>query len=232
MRTLTAIFLLTILFGCSDRQSKKLDVKNDDIHKNSIPLIISAIDAKFPLRLDKISLDDKNTTVQLNDGIIAKIEEIVKEYSKDFEFYDSSQTNKDTYLNTIRLQDSVQTIFLVLLKHYPTGEINSRVLFYDNQKKEFAENVFDFNLWVLYNFENGKLTPTKLKTDFKITTPEIEIVDFNKDEINDYKLVRLWHNGTFNAIHTTILTVRNNKVETLHFDEKPIRNEELRHERS
>lgn len=232
MRTLTAIFLLTILFGCSDRQSKKLDVKNDDIHKNSIPLIISAIDAKFPLRLDKISLDDKNNTVQLNDGIIAKIEEVVKEYAKDFEFYDSSQTNKDTHLNTIRLQDSVQTIFLVLLKHYPTGEINSRVLFYDNQKKEFAESVFDFNLWVLYNFENGKLTPTKLKTDFNITAPEIEIVDFNKDEINDYKLVRLWHNGTFNAIHTTILTVRNNKVETLHFDEKPIRNEELQHERS
>ncbi len=223
MRTLTAIFLLTMLFGCSDRQSKKWDVKNDDIHGKSIPLIISAIDAKFPLRLDKISLDDKNNTVQLNDGIVSKIEEEIKDYAKDFEFYDTTQTYKDTYINTIRLHDSLQTIFLVLLKHYPTDQINSRVLFYDNQKKEFSDNVFDFNLWVLYNFDNGKLIPTKLKTDLHITAPEIEVLDFNKDRINDFKFVRLWHNGTFNAIHTTILTIKNNKTDTLSFDEKPYR---------
>ncbi len=104
------------------------------------------------------------------------------------------------------------------------------MLFYDNQKKEFADEMFDFNLWALYDFENGKLTPTNLKTDFEITTPEIEIVDFNKDGINDFKFVRLMHNGTFNAIHTTILTVTNNKIDTLHFDENPIGNQELRKE--
>jgi hypothetical protein len=112
-----------------------------------------------------------------------------------------------------------------LLKHYPTGELNSRVLFYDNQKKEFANNVFDFNLWALYDFDNGKLKPSDLKNHSKINSPEIEVVDLNKDEINDYKFVRLWHNGTFNAIHTTILTVKNSKIDTLYFEEKPVGNE-------
>lgn len=112
----------------------------------------------------------------------------------------------------------------MLLKHYPTGVVNSKVLFYDNQKKEYADNVFDFNLWVLYDFDNGKLAPTKLKTKFEITVPEIEVVDFNKDGINDFKFVRLFHNGTINAIHSTILTIKDNKVDTLHFEEKPIRN--------
>jgi len=195
-------------------------VKNDDIHNNSKPLYISAIDAKFPLRLDKISLDDKNNTVQLNDGIVSRIEEVVKYYAKDFEFYDNSHTYKDTYINTIRLHDSLQTIYLVLLKHYPTDEVNSKVLFYDNQKKEFADNVYDFNLWVSYDFDNGKLTPTKLKINFKITTPEIEIVDFNKDGVSDYKFTRLFHNGTFNSIQTTVLTIKNLTIDTLNFNEK------------
>ena len=163
----------------------------------------------------------------MNDGIVSRIEEVVKDYANDFEFYDNSQTYKDTYINTIRLHDSLQTIFIVLLKHYPTGELNTRVLFYDNQKKVFADTEFDFNLWVLYDFNNGKLIPSKLKTDFKITSPEIEVVDLNKDGIKDFKFVRLWHNGTFNSIHTTILTIDNNKIDTLHFDEKPIGNEEL-----
>ena len=230
MRTLTTIFLLTILFGCSDRQTKNQEVGSNDNQKNTKKFTISAVDGKLPLRLDEIDLNDKNKIIQLNDGINSKIEQVIKDYAKDFEFYDSTQTYKDTYINTIRLHDSLQTIHLVILKHYPTGVVNSKVLFYDNHKKEYADNVFDFNLWVLYDFDNGQLTPTKLKTDFEITTPEIEVVDFNKDGISDFKFVRLWHNGTFNAIHTTILTIKDNKVDTLHFEEKPIGNEELQNE--
>lgn len=230
MRILTPILLLTILFGCSDRQTRSQEVGSNKNQKNIKKFTISAIDGELPLRLDEIDLNDKNKTNQLNDEINSKIEEVIKDYAKDFEFYDSTQTYKDTYINTIRLHDSLQTLHLVLLKHYPTGAVNSKVLFYDNQKKEYADNVFDFNLWGLYDFDYGKLTPTKLKTDFEITAPEIEVVDFNKDEINDFKFVRLWHNGTFNAIHTTILTIKDNKVDTLHFEEKPIGNEEFQKE--
>jgi hypothetical protein len=225
MRTLTAIFLMTILTSFSDRQSKNSITQKNEVSKNEETFLITAINAKLPLRLDEINLEDKNNTIHLNDGIVSKIEELIKDYAKDFEFYDSSQTYRNTYINTIRLHDSLHTIFVVLLKHYPTGELNSRVLFYDNQKKEFANNVFDFNLWALYDFDNGKLKPSDLKNHSKINSPEIEVVDLNKDEINDYKFVRLWHNGTFNAIHTTILTVKNSKIDTLYFEEKPVGNE-------
>ncbi len=229
MRTLLVIFILASLYSCNNRKTKRSIEQINEVSKNKEPFLISAINAKFPLRLDEINLEDKNNTIYLNDGLVSKIEDVVKEYARDFEFYDRSQTYKDTYINTIRLQDSLLTIYLVLLKHYTTGELNSRALFYDNQKKEFIDKTFDFNLWILYNFENAKLKPTDLKTQFKISSPEIEVVDFNKDKINDYKFVRLWHNGTFNAIHTTILTVRNSKIDTLQFDEKPIGNEELLH---
>lgn len=231
MRTLIATCILTSLFSCTNRQTKNSIEQINEVSKNEETFLISAIDAKLPLRLDEINLEDKNNTIQLNDGIVSKIEKVIKDYAKDFEFYDRSQTYRDTYINTIRLHDRLQTIFVVLLKYYPTGELNSRVLFYDNQKKEFLNKVFDFNLWALYDFDNGKLKPSDLKTQFKINSPEIEVVDLNKDEINDYKFVRLWHNGTFNTINTTILNVKNGKIDTLHFEEKPIGNEELFHGR-
>ena len=221
MRILTMIILLTCLFSCHNKK-----VKNSDVQKNnSILNFISVIDAKFPLRLSEINLQDKTNTIQLNDGIISKIEEIIKEYANECDFYDSTQTYKSTYINTYRLHDSLQTIFLVLLKHFPTGYVNGKVLFYDNLDKEFADKTFDFNLWSLYHFEEGEFKSTNLKMLFNITIPEIELVDYDKDGINDFKFTRLWHNGTANAIHTTILTVRDKQLETLYFNELSIGDE-------
>ena len=105
------------------------------------------------------------------------------------------------------------------MKH-PTGYVNSKVLFYDNLKKEFASEAFDFNLFALCRFENGKFIPSNLKTAFKINAPEIELVDANHDGINDFKFTRLYHNGTANSIQKTILTVKNAQIDTLDFDEK------------
>ena len=217
MRISITILICKILYGCSDRNSKRSTISKSDTHFE-----IFAIDGKLPMHLEEINLQDKNNFIQLNDGIVYKIEAVIKDYAKDIEFYDSTQSYKDTYINTIQLRDSLYTMYLVLFKHYPTGEVNSKVLFYDNQKKEFAENEFDFNLWALYEFENEKLTPTNLKTIFKINSPEIELVDFNNDKIKDFKFVRLRHNGTSNSILTTILTLKNNKIDTLFFDIKPI----------
>jgi hypothetical protein len=222
MRILTAICLLTILLGCHYQQSKKPALKKSENNKPSNSFIKSAIDARFPLRLEKINLEDNKNTVPLSENIAAKIEETVKQYAKDFEFYDSSQTYKDSYINTIQLYDSLQTIFVILLKHYPTSEVNSKILFYDNLNKKFADKEIEFKIYALYDYENGKLKTGYLKKLFKIEAAEIEQIDYNKDGVKDYKLMRLWHNGTFNAIHTTILTLKNNKIDTLYFDEIPI----------
>lgn len=220
MRKLIAILILSVLFSCSDRKPNNSNVNSNKFIEYSNTSTITAIDAKLPFKLDKVNLENKNSIIHLNDTVIAKIKETIKKYAKDIEFSDSSKRYLNTYINTIQIHDSLQTIFLVLLKHYPTDEINSRILFYDNQKKEFADKDFEFKLYALYDFNNGKLTPSNLKTNFKITTPEIQVLDYNKDGLNDYKFTRLFHNGTFNSIQTTILTIKNSKIDTLFFNEK------------
>lgn len=219
MRLLFALLILANLFTCSGNQTKSPELTNKGIHGNVAPPIVSVIDAKYPLRLSETNLKDKNKIVQLNDGIVSKIEAIRKEYTKEMAFNDGSASFNDIYINTIRLHDSLRTIYLVLLKHFPTGAVNSKALFYQNSEKVFSEESFDFNLHALYDLNDGQLTPTNLKTYFKLTFPEIELVDFNKDGINDYKFKRLWHNGTSNTIQTTIVTVKNATIDTLYFCE-------------
>jgi len=225
MRTLIAIYLLITLLSCADGHSSVSETEKNDTTENVNPFAITAIDTEFPLKLDEVNLEDKNNTIKLNDQIVTKIDETVKAYAIDIEFYDSSQTYRDTYINTIRLRDRLQTIFLVLLKNYPAEEVSGQVLFYDNNKKAFATQGFDFKLYALYSFDNGKLIPSNLKSLFKINAPEIEVVDINMDGINEYKFVRLWHNGTFNALHTMILSVNKESLDTLYFSEKSLGNE-------
>ncbi len=204
------IFLLITWISCSNKKSESTD--------GQITMDISAIDAKFPLQLSKIDLNNKNNE-QLNYGIYSKIERAVKDYYSDECIIDSSHNYKDTYISTIRLKDNLQTIFLVLLKNYPTEEVSSKVLFYNNQKKEFIDETLDFKIYALFDFENQQLKPTNLKTDFKIDTPEIQLIDFDKDGINDFKFTRLFHNGTFNSIQSTVLTIKNSSLDTLDFKE-------------
>lgn len=212
MRGITLIFLLTLWVGCSHKRTESvIDVTRLDI---------TAIDEKFPLELAKIDLSRKDNIVHLNDQITSKIEQTIENYYTHDCLPDSLHTYKDTYINTIRLQDSLQTIFLVLLRHYPFEELRGEVLFYDNTKKEFADSVCDFKIYALFDFKNGRLEPTNFKTDFKIDTPEIQLIDFDKDGINDFKFTRLYHNGTFNTVRTAILTVKNSNFDTLDFKEK------------
>jgi transcriptional regulator len=212
MRGITLIFLLTTWISCSNKNTENAsDLTRQDI---------TAIDAKFPLELEKIDLSKKDNIVHLSDQIKSKIEQTVKNYYTNDCLPDSLHTYKDTYINTIRLQDSLQTIFLVLLKHYPFEELKSKALFYDNTKRKFLDSVCDFRIYALFDFENGQLEPTNLKIDFEIDTPEIQLIDFDKDGINDFKFTRLYHNGTFNSIHTAILTVKNSNFDTLDFKEK------------
>lgn len=223
MRILSLTLLSAIFLSCSNNNEEKTENQNKSGIKAENSFHISAIDAKFPLRLGESDFNSDNKIIQLNDGIVSRIEEVVKAYANDLEFSDSSQTYRDSYINTIQLHDSLTTIYLILLKHFPTNEINSKVLFYSNQKKQFADSSFGFNLYALYNIDDGKLKSSNLKSELKITSPEIELIDFNKDGVNDFKFTRLFHNGTFNAIRTTILTIKNLKVDTLYFKEKIIR---------
>ncbi len=246
MQKFTIIFLVSIFVSCFDKQTKNAE-KNILQKNNEIlsPFTISIIQAKYPLRLSEINVMDTSSEIQLGNEIKDRIEQTVKEYYQNDCDSDSQYSYRDTYINTIKLDDSLYTVFLVLLKHYPTKAINSKVLFYDNFKKKFIHYEYDFNLHALYEiamhkqnantdedsmaysmwqlknklstheFENGKLKPTDLKTDYRINIPEIELVDFDTNGITDYKFTRLLHNGTYNAIQTTIFSLSNNRVDTL-----------------
>ncbi|MGB0861668.1 MAG: hypothetical protein ACPG19_06430 [Saprospiraceae bacterium] len=211
MKLFLVLFSTVLFFSCN--QSQKVNDKST--------LDISTIDLPFPLKLEEINLLSEET-FHVNDAILSEISQTIIDF-KETTSLDSLHlfTNKDIYINTIRLYDERYTVFLVLLKYYPSSVLYSKALFYDNEKKEFINDAFEFKIYAMYdNYENGKLTPSNLKTLFKINTPEIDLIDYNNDGINDYKFVRLWHNGTANALHTTIITIQNGQIDTLHFEEK------------
>lgn len=69
----------------------------------------------------------------------------------------------------------------------------------------------------MYNEKDRKLKPTNLKEHFLIDIPEIELVDFDNDKFADFKLKRLYHNGTANAIEEMIIEVHQDKADTLKY---------------
>lgn len=222
MRLLINIFLFATLVGCSNRQADNLREKATIDKAAPTVAHLSITNASFPLSLTDINFQDTKNIEVFNDGIEATIERTISDIYYNDCNGDINQTFfsiDDAYIGTIRLRDSLQSIFMVIFQHMG-GKLDSKILFYDMVAKEFAESILDFNIHGLYDFDNLKLRPTNLKEDFKITTPEIELVDFDKDGVHDYKFTRLYHNGTANAIETTVIKVTANKIDTLDFKQK------------
>jgi len=196
MKFLLNIFSFALLISCSTSQTDKQNGKSTP----SFPRLEVRY-ANFPLSLTNINFHDNKNIEKSNGDIEAKLNETIQNiYYNDYGG-DSSQTYfsiKDIYIGTLKLQDSLYSIFMVIFKHIPGG-LDSKILFYDMHTKKFADSTPDFNINGLYDFDNLKLKPTNLKEELKIMTPEIELVDFDKDGVNDYKFTRLYHNGTANA---------------------------------
>jgi hypothetical protein len=211
MRILIIVLLLMIGACCSDRKTTSGDVQES--------MDIYAIDAAFPLQLSNIDFN-RSTSAKLDGVIHSKIRNTIEDYYTNNCVIDSFHTYQDTYLNTIRVKDSLHTIFLILLKNYPTEELTAKVLFYDNRKKAFIDETLDFKIYGLYEWDHNQLKPTNLKTDFKLDTPEIQVIDFDRDGVSDLKFTRLFHNGTFNSIHSAVLTLKNSNLDTLDFNEE------------
>ena len=211
--------LFTFLF-CSNGNGQKIKSEHTDMLAG-----ITVIETKFPLRLEKINLNNKRDILHQNDKIKNKIAGTVYSYYFNDCAGDSSETYfkiRDTYIGTLRLHDSIHTIFLVLLNHMPDEQVNGKVLFYNNQAKEFLSQLYDFNIHALYDFTKGKLKPSNLKEKYKINSPEIELLYDDKTKTNNYKFTKLYHNGTANAVETTILKIENNKIDTVAIKKKSI----------
>ena len=222
MRNLASIFVLITLL-CFSCQEQRKTITGQTL---TLPEF-SVIDTKFPLNLSELNLQTEEDLIQLNDGIVAKIEMTIYSFYLNECSGDSSETYfklKDSFIGALRLQDKSWTIFVVLFKHLPGGQVNSKLLFYNNFSKYFIEKPLDFNIHALYDFENGKLKPSNLKNQLKINTPEIERVNCEADGESKFRLTRLYHNGTANAIETLVLKVADNNVDTVDFNRKWIGN--------
>ncbi len=220
LKTMNKISLLIILLSLISCNKKESLLQKESAIKFSV------IDSKFPLFIDKIDFESKGNLVQLNDEINSKISKTVTNYynteSGVDETYKKDFSLKDCYFKTIRLQDQSQTIFVIILKSFSTKELSSKILFYDNASKEFIGNPIDFKIYALYDFVNGGIKPTNLKKLFKIEIPEISIKNKDKDGKNEFEFTRLYHNGTYNAIESSILKVTKNKIDTIQSTKKTL----------
>ncbi|MFT3910787.1 MAG: hypothetical protein QM757_11510 [Paludibaculum sp.] len=211
MKNFLTIFFIAALLMNANAQTERL---------MQLPAI-GAAKTKFPLFLDKLNEKNVEIGLETDTAVKSKTEAIILSYYFNECAGDSNETNfglVHVYPGTFVLRDSFITTYLVLLKHKPGDELNGKVFFYDNKTKSVIDTVIDFNIYALYDLKKGKPVPSNLKKELKINTPEIELVDYDKDGINDFKFTRLYHNGTANAIETFILKVSNNKVERLSFE--------------
>lgn len=198
-----------IAFACTWFQTAK--VKQEDTFNLQI------IDAHFPLTLQGFNWQKSKNHVSLNDEVENKIESTIKNFYKENALPDSLIASHN--LATIRLRDSLHTVFLILLKFPYTSNINGKLLFYDNVEKAFSSEILDYNIFAMYTTKDGKFLESELKKRFNLKTPEIQLIDFNNDGDTDFEFTRLIHNGTFNAIQSTIIGIKNLKVDTLSYKE-------------
>ena len=202
------VCLSVLLAGCSGGSSGQQESPR------------TAISAEFPLVLEHMDLGDKSRLVYPDDQAAARIDSIVRAYASAVPWPDARPEN---YINTLCLQDQRYTVYVVLMENTPfTYRVSGIVLFYDKQKKAFVEDTADLGLEFLYSVEEGRLLPTNLKTEFGITSPELERTDFDGDGIDDFKFTSLIHNGTFNALETRILNINELVIDTLYHDMKSL----------
>jgi hypothetical protein len=216
MKLYKLIIVFVLFCGCTNNQNYHANkcIKRIDLY-DFARFNISIIETILPIYLDKMQ---NNSGIVCSDKmIISKLNQTIKDYYLNDCFIDSSYSYKNTLVQSFKIKEFKYTLYWLILRHYPTDYINSIVLFYDNNSKQFFENTVDFNLHALYNFDSGGLIESNLKDAFKIVSPEIELIDFDKNGIKEFKFNGLYHNGTANGIESTIIGLSNNRIDTLNF---------------
>lgn len=232
------LILMLITLGCQKKPSLGTEKKpllhnisflqkiNKPLSSKSTPELpdIKVISSGLPVELKTVDLQNELHLKQISDGIRAGIENAIIDYYFNYCNSDSSTfdlyTYEQCYLGTIELKTSSNyTLYWVIFRHL-LGSINSSVLFYDKEKKSFLPNNYYLNIHALYHEEDGKLEEGYLKSHFMISLPEIDLISFDQDSFTDFKLTRLYHNGTANAIEEVIIELVDEKIDTLSFERK------------
>jgi hypothetical protein len=178
-----------------------------------------AIPATLPLHLDRMDWENESR-IPIEKDARAIINAEVQTYWHPFNL--EGLPVSDSYFNTLCIKDSNLLMFLVLLQNPVTSEIIGKVIFFDASQKRSAAPSFDFKCYAMYEKVDGKLVSSSLKKTLGILDPEIRSCDFNADGKPDFHFKRLLHNGTYNALLSTIITLKDNTLDTLYFCEQPL----------
>ncbi len=129
---------------------------------------------------------------------------------------DSSETFcrlADALLYTMKLRGRASEYYLKVVQHVPQGFVTGRLINWDPREERIIAGPADVRFSGMYNVRNGGLQPSNLKKQFKITGPELMIMDTLGREAVIVR--RLWHNGTFNSIERSVLCLDSGRVDTL-----------------
>ena len=195
------LFLCCLFLWASVRAQVSRDLQKSDL---------LAVD--LPLDLSKIDWNDSKSLVQISDWRRGRIQEVVNHYyAEECSDLEGLYTPADCYLGTLWLRGASRDFYYVLLRHPVGGYLSARVFL------PKGEGSLRQNLFAMYEFEEEKLRKTKLFKSLELQDAQVQISDVDGDGREDLTLVRLFHNGTFNAKETLVVNFEESGVDTLHF---------------
>jgi hypothetical protein len=208
MRWSIPIVLIILAVACSN-ETEQVPAS----HVLSRP-VIRIIEASSPLYLDNILTTEGGSTPSW------KLDLALQGVIADFYFNqcpgDSNETfcrMADALLFTVKIPGHSGDYYLMVMQHVPQGFVTGRLVSWDARKETITGGPVDIRFSGMYNVRNGVLEHSNLKKQFKITGPELII----KDTLGREAVVvrRLWHNGTFNSMERTVLSLDEGRVDTL-----------------
>ena len=204
MKWFCLLLLMSLVSGCHRHNGKKEEFPQGEA--GPAPPIFLALNEHFPLTLSKIDLSHGHYTQIPMDDVYGI-----------FKLIDDEDSTSDRFFNAIQISEGDNTFYMFILTNR-TGGLYSRIFRKSNQTKKLFPQKINFNIHAMYEIVDSQLRPSNLKLLFKMNSPDLEMV--NVAGTRCLKLTRLNHNGTFNAIETTILKWNPDKIDTVEFRQK------------
>jgi hypothetical protein len=170
---------------------------------------ITVVTASLPLNPDKINFSSKKETSK---AIKEKIENVVTAFYFNDCIGDSTETYctiRNVYFNTIEFSSKDLTFYLVILDQIGGWGLQGRLICYNHLTKMFYPDILQINLRNLYDFDENHLSiiQSNLREIFDLQAPVIEKIA-SLDSSDIFRVNELYHNGTSNAIETTMIKFR------------------------
>ncbi len=214
MRRSTIILCLVFIGGCA--QDHERVAGTHELWRPAIRII----EATFPLYLDSVLVTESGTSPS------PKLNQALQGVVEDLYFNQCAGASNETFyrladalLLTMRMPTRTGDYYMMLVQHVPQGFVTGRLISWDQREERIIAGPADVKFSGMYNVRNGELQRSNLKKQFKITGPELEIMDTLGREAIIVR--RLWHNGTFNSMERTALSFDQGRLDTLSSSHSP-----------